>query len=129
MAPSTVKVDRNVTVDALYDGLPEAERITAFVLRELIFEVLPEVSEKLSWGAPFYFGPRRSLCYVWPASVPWGKLERGVALGFTRADALVHEGYLAAVGKGKLGRRVFLHAEEVDVERVKSLLGQAWLLA
>lgn len=121
-----MKLDPTRTVADVYADLPEPERITALVLRELILETLPEVTEKLSWGAPFYFR-RRSLCFVWPASVPWGKLTEGVALGFTRADLLDHGGYLSGNGKSKLGRHVYLKAEEIDIERVQQLLEAAWL--
>ena len=122
-----MRIDKTRTPDQVYDALPEHERITALVLRELIFETLPGVTEKLSWGAPFYFGSR-SLCYIWPASVPWGKLDAGVALGFTRAQLLDHGGYLSHTPGSQLGRRVYLVPEEIDVGRVQRLLREAWEL-
>ena len=120
-----MKLDKNRTPDDVYAGLPEEESVTALILRDLIRETLPHLREKLSWGAPFYHG-RRSVCYVWPASVPWGKLESGVALGFSRADLLDHGGYLGAQGAGKkMGRHVFHAPEEIDVEYVVGLLRAA----
>lgn len=120
-----MKIDKTLTPDELYDRLPEDERVTALILRALIFETLPEAHEKLSWGAPFYFR-KRAVCFVWPSSVPWGKLEEGVALGFSRAKLLDHGGYLSNDGKSMLGRRVFFAPEEIDVERVQKLLLEAW---
>lgn len=119
-----MKVNRNRNIDELFDTLPDQERITAAILRELVKEHLPEAREKLSWGAPFYHG-RRSICYIWPASIPWGKINEGVALGFTRADLINHDGYLGPDAGKKLGRHVYLSPEEIDVERITGLLLQA----
>ena len=119
-----MKVDPTRNIDELFDFLPEEERLTAAVLRDLVRECLPHAREKLSWGAPFYHG-RRSICFIWPASIPWGKLDRGVALGFARADLLDHGGYLSQNGTSRLGRKVFYAPEEVDVERVMELLKRA----
>ncbi|MEM6773155.1 MAG: DUF1801 domain-containing protein, partial [Bacteroidota bacterium] len=110
-----MNVNPNRNIDELFDSLPESERIIANILREIVKENLPEVREKLSWGAPFYHG-RRSICFIWPASIPWGKLDAGVALGFARADALDHNGYLSQEERKQIGRCVFLTAEEIDVE-------------
>ena len=122
-----MKVDPTRNIDELFDSLPESERLTASILRELVRENLPEAREKLSWGAPFYHG-RRSICYIWPASIPWGKLKEGVALGFTKAYLLDHGGYLNVGERKQLGRHVFLSPEEIDVEIVTALLQQALAL-
>ena len=122
-----MKIDKTKTPDQVYESLVGEERVTAFILREIILETLPEAREKLSWGAPFYFG-KRSVCYVWPASVPWGKLDAGVALGFSRARELDHGGYLTVAEQKFFGRRVYLSPEEIEVERVVELLRAAWAL-
>ena len=64
-----MKIDTSRTPDGLFESLPESERLTAMILRDLIKETLPEATEKLSWGAPFYSG-RRNICFIWPASIP-----------------------------------------------------------
>ncbi|MEL7162259.1 MAG: DUF1801 domain-containing protein [Bacteroidota bacterium] len=122
-----MKVDPHRNIDELYDSLPETERLTAGILRDLIRETLPEVREKLSWGAPFYHG-RRSVCFVWPASIPWGKLTEGVALGFSRANQLDHGGWLGLDERKSIGRHVYLAPEDIDVEQVIDLLRQAWAI-
>ena len=119
-----MKVDPHRDIDELFESLPEYERITAAILRELVKETLPEAREKLSWGAPFYHG-KRSICFIWPASIPWGKLDEGVALGFTKAHLLDHDGFLGTDTRKQLGRHVFGAPEEIDVERVRSLLAAA----
>jgi len=108
-------------LDDLYDNLPEEERIISNILRELIRETMPDCREKLSWGAPFYYG-RKSICFVWPASIPWGKLTSGVALGFSRGRELGHEGFLEFDDRKTIGRHVFYSPEEIDVEQVVRLL-------
>ncbi|MEO0732047.1 MAG: DUF1801 domain-containing protein [Bacteroidota bacterium] len=122
-----MKVDPTRNIDELYDGLPEVERLIAGILRDLIQETLPDIREKLSWGAPFYHG-RRSVCFVWPASIPWGKLTEGVALGFSRANELNHDGWLGKGNRKRIGRHIFHQPEEIDVERVIDLLQQAWAI-
>lgn len=119
-----MKVDPHRNIDELFDQLPEEERVIAAILRTLVKENLPDVREKLSWGAPFYHG-KRSICFIWPASIPWGKLQEGVALGFARADVLEHNGFLGIDNRKQIGRHVFLRAEEIDVEVVSDLLQQA----
>ncbi len=115
-------MDRNI--DDLFAGLPEAERITAVILRDLVRETIPGVREKLSWGAPFYHG-KRSICFIWPASIPWGKLDEGVALGFTKANQLSHQDLLNLTEGKQIGRLVFLRPEDIDVEQVVQLLHEA----
>ena len=119
-----MKVNPNRNIDDLFDALPETERIIAAILREIVKENLPNAREKLSWGAPFYHG-KRSICFIWPASIPWGKLDKGVALGFARADALNHNGFLGNSEGKQIGRHVFTSAEEIDVALVTNLLQQA----
>ena len=119
-----MKIDPPHSVDELFDSLPGDERLTAVILRDLVREVLPHAREKLSWGAPFYYG-RRSICYIWPASIPWGKLDEGVALGFTKAYLMDHGGFLNVGERKQLGRHVFMTPEEIDVETVVKLLREA----
>ncbi|MEM1359971.1 MAG: DUF1801 domain-containing protein [Bacteroidota bacterium] len=122
-----MKVDPKRNIDELYDGLPEEERLTANILRELIRETLPECREKLSWGAPCYYG-KRMICFVWPASIPWGKMERGVAFGFSKAQQLDHNGFLVFEGRKQVGRHIYLAPEDIDVDQVIDLLRAAWAL-
>ena len=114
-------LDKTKTPDDIYAALPEEEFVTAQLLRDLIFELVPEAHEKLSWGAPFYFR-KRSFAFVWPASVPWGKLEAGVALGFPRATEIAHGGLL---GTATVGRLVYHRAEEIDLVVATDLILQS----
>lgn len=121
-----MKANTPDNLDELFEQLPEAERLTATILRELILETLPGIREKKSYGAPFYFG-RKAICYIWPASITWGgkKQGEGVTLGFQRAKELDHDGFLNFGNRKYIGAHVFLQAEEIDVEKVQHLLRQA----
>lgn len=122
-----MKANTPDNLDELYESLPGEEGLIAAVLRELIFESLPNIREKKSYGAPFYFG-KKAICYVWPASITWGgkRQGKGVTLGFHQAKSLHHDGYLSFGTRKVIGSHVFLTAEEIDVEKVILLLKQAW---
>lgn len=116
-----MKVDKRRNLDALYDELPEPERTTANILREFIFETIEVKKEKLSWGAPFYYG-YSPICHVWPASIPWGNLKSGVALGFWRGKDFADLSYFDRDGLKQLSRKVFYRPEDIDLEIVRELL-------
>ena len=71
------------SVEEFPDFLPEDElRIVKF-LRAIIKECIPACKEKLAYNVPYYYRHSR-ICFIWPASIPWGKVEKhGVMLGFT----------------------------------------------
>lgn len=72
------------TVAALLDFLPADERALTEQLRELIISEAPDLKERLSFNVPFYKG-RRDVCFIWPASVLWGKTKtyEGVRFGLS----------------------------------------------
>ena len=122
-----MKANTPDNLDELYESLPGEERLIASVLRDLIFEALPSIREKKSYGAPFYFG-KKAICYVWPANITWGgkRQGEGVTLGFHQAKSLSHAGFLSFGTRKIIGSHVFMTAEEIDVDKVKALLKQAW---
>ena len=112
-------------VEEKYANLPGEEREIALYLRELILDEIPKVREKLSWGAPFYHG-KKMICFVWPASIPWGNLKTGVALGFAQAKRMKRMGgSLEFEGRKTLGRRVFHQLAEIDELAVREMLREA----
>lgn len=72
------------SVAALLDFLPADERALTEQLRELIISEAPDLKERLSFNVPFYKG-RRDVCFIWPASVLWGKTKtyEGVRFGLS----------------------------------------------
>lgn len=72
------------SVAALLDFLPADERALTEQLRELIISEAPDLKERLSFNVPFYKG-RCDVCFIWPASVLWGKTktDEGVRFGLS----------------------------------------------
>ena len=68
----------------MLDFLPDDERDLTEQLRELIISEAPDLKERLSFNVPFYKG-RRDVCFIWPASVLWGrkKTYEGVRFGLS----------------------------------------------
>ena len=83
---------RFATVQELLDFLPADERKLTEQLRELIISEAPDLKERLSFNVPFY-KQRRDVCFIWPASVLWGRKKTydGVRFGLT-SGALVPGG-------------------------------------
>lgn len=58
------------------------------LLRQIIVETIPNCTEKLSYNVPYFYGHSR-ICYLWPASIPWGNVRMtGVQLGFCNGNLL-----------------------------------------
>ena len=115
------------TVEDFLDFLPDDERQVAIFLRELVFESLPYVSEHLAYNVPFY-RIRKNICFVWPASVLWGrrKTYSGVRFGFSCGDMLTDpENYLDRGGRKSVYWRDFLSISDIDSATLKNLLYQA----
>jgi hypothetical protein len=77
MASVSIKIKSFVQ---LYELLTEEERIITDVLRQIIAETLPAYcKEKISYNVPFFYG-NRSICLVWPASIPRGGIKNFIPL-------------------------------------------------
>lgn len=112
-------------VDDFLDHLPENELKIVELLREIILTEIPDVKEYLAYNVPFYSRHGR-ICYIWPASVPWGHIKNGVALGFTRANEIIgSEDLLDFGGRKSIGILTFLTSKEIDVDIVRVLLQEA----
>ncbi len=75
---------RFASVQECLDFLPAEERALTEQLREFIISEVPELRERLSFNVPFY-KLHRDVCFLWPASVLWGKHKTyaGVRFGFS----------------------------------------------
>jgi len=61
--------------------LPEEERLIVDVLRQLVKENLPTYcKEKIS--TTFLLYGKKSICIIWPSTVPRGGIKSGVLFGF-----------------------------------------------
>lgn len=115
-------------IDEFLDHLPEEELKIVTLLRRIIFDCIPDVKEKLSYNVPYYYVFSR-ICFIWPASVPWGNLTEGVAIGFCRGSEFLDElNYLERDGRKQVYRRIFRRTNEIDVGILKSYIFEAIML-
>jgi hypothetical protein len=107
--------------------LPEPELELVDALRALVFECIPDCTERLSYNVPFYY--RRSrICYIWPGSVPWGTIKSGVQLGFCEGWLLPDAEYLEAGNRKQVYVKTFATVKEINVPRLRQLLYEAVLI-
>ena len=112
-------------LDDLFAFLPTEELEIVKALRLLVYECIPEVKEKLSYNVPF-FRVKKTICFIWPGSVPWGGTFEGVQFGFTKGHLLLNEDNYLAAGKRKYVRTItFSSIKEIDFERLRLLLYEA----
>jgi len=114
------------TVNDFLDYVPAEELPHIELLRDLVFECIPNVKEKLSFNVPF-FSRKKNICCIWPASVPWGNVpENSIVLGFTQGHRLPDPYGVLNSGTRKYVRTIeFLNSEEIDTEMVRFYLYEA----
>jgi hypothetical protein len=118
------------SIEEFLDFLPAEELAITERLREIVLTCLPEAKEKLSFNVPYYF-LRMAVCFIWPASILWGKKQtyQGVRFGFTKGylmeDAL---GYLDKGNRKQIYWKDFQTVEEIDVPLLKTYLQEAILI-
>ena len=113
-------------MEEFLDFLPEGELEIVEYLREIIFECIPDCTEKLSYNVPYYYKHSR-ICFIWPASVPWGNVKMaGVQLGFCRGH-LLHDdiNYLEKGNRKQVYSKTFFTIKDIDVDLLKAYLFDA----
>jgi len=110
----------------LFEMLPDNERITVDVLRQIIIENLPErCKEKLSFNVPFFYG-KKGICIVWPATIPRGGIKQGVLLGFWYGNRLADtDNYLTHGTNKQIFYKIYKEPEEIDEAAIVKLLKEA----
>ncbi len=110
----------------LYELLPDNERMIVDVLREIIKEQLPANGrEKISYNVPFFYG-NKSICLVWPSSVPRGGIKKGVMLAFWYGHLLKDtDQYLIHGTNKQIFYKIYQHVDEIDIKAVQKLLKEA----
>ena len=100
------------------------------LLRKIIFNCLPDVTEKLSYNVPFY-KRRKNIFFIWPASVLWGKKKTyaGVRLGFTNGYLMNDENnYLDKGDRKQVYFKDFASTKEIDLDLLKSYIYDAVII-
>ena len=110
----------------LYELLPENERLIVDILRELIKEQLPpNCKEKISYNVPFFYG-NKSICLVWPSSVPRGGIKMGVMLAFWYGNRLTDaDKYLTHGSNKQIFYRIYQSVDEINIKAIAKLLKEA----
>ncbi len=118
------------SLDEFFDFLPEEELVVVEYLRAVILDCIPNCTEKLSYNVP-YFKLRSNICFIWPASVLWGKKKtyEGVRLGFVKGY-LMHDDihYLEKGERKQVYWRDFKSIEEIDVDILRAYIYDAVLV-
>ncbi len=113
-------------VDDFLEFLPKDERKIVDVLRNLVFQCLPDAREKLSYNVPYFFGKQR-IAFIWPASVPWGMSQtEGVLLGFCKGH-LMRDPYkiLDRTNRKVVGTLLFTDLTQIDEDVIREYLFEA----
>lgn len=105
--------------------LPKHELQIVSYLRELVKDCIPQAKEKLAFNVPFYYR-HAQICCIWPASVPWGNLKEGVALGFSKGHLLPDDtDYLLKEERKKVTRKIFTSLDEIEDDMLRAFLFEA----
>ncbi|HYG53445.1 MAG TPA: DUF1801 domain-containing protein [Flavobacteriales bacterium] len=115
------------TVDEFLDFLPDDELKITKVLRSLILDTLPNATEYLAYNVPYY-KINKSICFIWPASILWGKQKtyEGVRFGFTYGNLLRDESkYLSKQTRKQVYWHDYTRITQDDLDIIKSFLFEA----
>lgn len=112
--------------DEFYDYINSEEKEIVLFLRELVLEIIPDIKEKLSFNVPFFYR-KKAICYIWPCSVPWGKVKRtGVSFSLSKGYLLYDKhNYLEKGDRKQIYSKHFDSIQDIDVKIVKELLSEA----
>jgi hypothetical protein len=110
----------------LYQLITYEERVITDVLRQIIQETIPEYcKEKISYNVPFFYG-NKSICLIWPATVPRGGIKQGVLFAFWYGYLLPDKiGFLKSGTNKQIFYKIFTSADEIVEEDIKSILLEA----
>ena len=110
----------------LLEMLPDEERIIVDVLRQIILENLPDYcKEKISYNVPFFYG-YKSICLIWPSTVPRGGIKEGVLLGFWYGNRLMDiDNYLTHGTNKQIFYKIFKSAEDINEKPIIKILKEA----
>lgn len=116
-------------VEEFLDYLPEAELKMVEHLRALIYQAIPDISEKIAYNVPF-FKRHSNICFIWPPSIPWGKKTYPfVRLGFTKGYLIEDDiGFLDKGGRKQVYCKDFNSLEEMDETLILTYLTKAMLI-
>jgi hypothetical protein len=107
--------------------LPEEELSLVLHLRNIVLDCIPACQETLAYNVPYY-KKNRNICFIWPASVTWGKNKtyEGVRFGFTSGYLLKDElDYLDKGDRKQVFWKDFISPSDIDEDLLKSYIYEA----
>lgn len=101
--------------DDFFDHLSKEEKQIVSALDDMIRDLIPGIKRKLSYNVPFYSLNKR-ICFIWPASVPWGKVKlNGVQLGFCFGNLLNDElNFLERADRKQVYSKTYFSVKEIE---------------
>lgn len=110
----------------MYDFLPEDELLLLDVLRQIAIKSLNGYAkEKISYNVPFFYG-NKSICLIWPASVPRGGIKSGVMFSFWYGNKLKDEdNYLTHGTNKQIFYKIYHSVDEIDEPALDKLIQEA----
>lgn len=110
----------------LFEFLPREEALILDVLREITIEALKGYGkEKLSFNVPFFYG-NRSICLIYPASVPRSGIKKGVLYGFWHGNRLKDKNHYLTHGTNKqIFYKIYCSTDEIDHEALVNVINEA----
>ncbi len=114
-------------VEEFLDFLPADELEITEALRELIFNCVPNITEKLSYNVPFY-KKHKGMFFIWPAAILWGnkKTYTGVRFGFQQGYLMNDElNYLDRGDRKQVYYKDFNSIKEMDEDILKTYIFEA----
>lgn len=115
------------SISDFLDYLPPNELKITNQLRDLIWQTIPDVNEKLSYNVPYY-SRKKGLCFIWPGSVFWGQKRsyEGVRLGFHNGNAMEDPfNWLDKEGRKQVAWHDFAQINVHDLETIRFYLMEA----
>jgi len=114
------------SVSHLYEVLPESERVTVDVLRQIIIAHTPATcKEKISFNVPYFYG-NKGICIVYPAFIPRGGIKKGVLLGLWYGYLLKDtDNYLTHGTNKQIFYKIYNSVEEINEKAIAKLLKEA----
>lgn len=96
------------------------------ILRQIAFRALNGYGkEKFSYNVPFFYR-NKSICLIWPSSVPRGGITSGVMFSFWYGNRLKDEdNYLKHGTNKQIFYKIYHSAEEIDEKALQKLICEA----
>lgn len=110
----------------LFEYLPRDEALLTDILRQITIEILNGYGkEKLSYNVPCFYG-NKSICLIFPASVPRSGIKSGVLFGFWYGNRLKDENNHLEHGTNKqIFYKIYRSVDEIDVPALTRLIKEA----